>query len=83
MLVLKATGREDLQLFGLEVPAELKSIFKTAEEEVIIDCYRGVAEIREGLVYNPNKSILWNYMAGMLKKLLPPAEKRSKQDKYA
>ena len=83
MLVLKTTGREDLLMLGPEVPGELKTLFKTAKEEVIIDCYRGVSDIREGMVYNPNKSILWNYMAGMLKKLLPPTEKRSKQDKYA
>ncbi len=76
LLVLRTTGREDLLMLGPEVPGELKTIFKTAEEEVIIDCYRGVTEIREGLVYNPNKSILWNYTAGMLKRLLPHPEKR-------
>ncbi len=76
LLVLRTTGREDLLMLGPELPEELKSIFKTAEEEVIIDCYRGVTEIRESLVYNPNKSILWNHTAGMLKRLLPLLEKR-------
>ncbi|MDA8088862.1 MAG: DNA polymerase III subunit delta' [Nitrospiraceae bacterium] len=75
MLVMRTTGRENLAMLGPDIPEGLKTFFKTAKEEVIIDCYQGVATLRESLVYNPNKSILWNYTAGMLKKLLPPSKK--------
>ncbi len=74
-LVLNSTGREDLLLGAAPAPGvpgwpeKLKSLGRSAKKEVIIDCYHGVAGIRKSLVYNPNKSILWNYTAGLLSRL--------------
>ena len=73
-LVFNTTGREDLLLGwaasdGGGWPEKLKSMGRSAKKEVIIDCYRRVSGIRESMVYNPNKSILWNYTAGMLGRL--------------
>ncbi len=70
IFVLRATGREDF-LLNPAMPEDMKSLGKAANEEVIIDCYQGIAGIKNSLVYNPNKSILWNYTAGMLKRLEP------------
>ena len=71
LLVLRATANEEL-LMNQALPEKIKSLGKAAKEEVIIDCYHDVAGIRDSLVYNPNKSILWNYTAGMLRKLAVP-----------
>ena len=73
MLVLRTTGKEEL-LLNPALPEKVKSLGKAASEEVIIDCYRGIAGIKNSLVYNPNKSILWNYTAGLLGRLANPGD---------
>ncbi|MDA8168244.1 MAG: DNA polymerase III subunit delta' [Nitrospiraceae bacterium] len=69
MLVMKITGNGEL-LLNFDMPEKIEAFGKYADAEGIIDCYGKITALKGSLVYNPNKAILWNYMAGVLKKKL-------------
>jgi len=68
VLIYKLTRDEGL-LINTDISKSINSLTKGVLEEVIIDCYGKIAALRGNLVYNPNKSILWNYMGTVLGKL--------------
>jgi len=65
MLIYKLTGDPGL-LINADISKSINSLGKGAPEDVIIDCYGKIAALKANLVYNPNKSILWNYMGALL-----------------
>jgi DNA polymerase-3 subunit delta' len=56
-------------LLNLDLAHRMEDMGKGAEKDVIIECYERILALRAGLVYNPNKAIVWNCMASVLKKL--------------
>jgi DNA polymerase-3 subunit delta' len=56
-------------LINTDISKSINSFGKGASEEDIIDCYGKITALRANLVYNPNKSILWNYMGAVMAKL--------------
>lgn len=68
MLVCKISGEEEL-LINSDMAGTIKTLSKGAPAEVIIESYGITVALRGNLEYNPNKNILWNYLAAVLGKL--------------
>ena len=68
LLVMKATGQPGL-LLDPEFEKQLSQLARYVPEEVIIETYSNMNKVRGALVYNPNKAIIWNYMACLALKL--------------
>lgn len=68
MLVYKITGDEEL-LVNSDMSRTIKMLGKGAPADVIIESYGVTVALKGNLEYNPNKNILWNYLAAVLGKL--------------
>lgn len=68
MLIAKISTDEAL-LLNPDMGRVVRNLSKGAEKEVIIDCYKRLSSLKGGLVYNPNKSILWNYAGSFMRRL--------------
>jgi hypothetical protein len=69
MAVLKITG-DTGSLLSPDRSEQLSKLSKSADLQGIIDIYRELNRLRGLLIYNPNKSVTWNYTASLLRKEL-------------